>query len=165
MLYISHSSPPILNHHQRFLNILLQSPPIYSRTSRTIPQLFIMRFSTTAAILVLATSVAANNCKKGLNYCGWNLIKIGSSPMISAAYLCLSKNTHLHKKIILTYICAGNYKDTIIAELNRVGRTPDPNHIYNDLYYCKDDGGWINYSKECHGENSCQDGGQNSDYC
>lgn len=59
----------------------------------------------------------------------------------------------------------GNYRDTIVSELNRVGVTADPNHIYNDLYYCKDDGGYISFVKTCNGDNSCQDGGSGNDYC
>jgi hypothetical protein len=125
-----------------------------------------MRFSITTAVLVLATSVAARNCKKGLNYCGWNLIKIGLYSLMPAKYFWVPNDTYFIRNCFPNVRFEGEYKETIVAELNRVGITPDPNHIYNDLYHCKDDGGWISYSKQCHGDKSCQDGGAgNSDYC
>ncbi|KAF1953478.1 hypothetical protein CC80DRAFT_494390 [Byssothecium circinans] len=95
-----------------------------------------MKLILSTVILSFAAGIVADNCKTGFNYCGWDLM-----------------NT-------------GNYRDTIIAELQRVGTPADPNHIYNDLYYCKDNDGGINYVKACHGDNSCQYGGVGqNDYC
>ncbi|KAF5373018.1 hypothetical protein D9758_001466 [Tetrapyrgos nigripes] len=70
---------------------------------------------------VLSGMVAADNCKHGLYYCGYNL---------------LSK---------------GNYYNDIIQSLEAAGQSTDPNHVDNSVFYCAgdDDVPWVQLCGSC----------------
>ncbi|KAF9529575.1 hypothetical protein CPB83DRAFT_852339 [Crepidotus variabilis] len=99
-----------------------------------------MRFTTTSSVLIcalMASSVIADNCKKGLYYCGSGLLN------------------------------KGKYYDQISAALVAAGQPTDNAHVTNSLFFClvdKNTNGNINFTTFC--ANGCQDGGEgNSDYC
>ncbi|CZT51827.1 uncharacterized protein RSE6_13031 [Rhynchosporium secalis] len=97
-----------------------------------------MQFSTLTAVLnpALASTVIADNCRAGYNYCGSDLI---------------------HK---------GNYKFTIQQELSSKGVDQNNNHnVQDSLFLCKIDG-WIAYLQTCGGGcNWLGDGKEGNDWC
>ncbi|KAF4970303.1 hypothetical protein FSARC_2623 [Fusarium sarcochroum] len=88
-----------------------------------------------AALAVIAPIVEANNCKEGLTYCGFILLR------------------------------RGNYYDQIDKELLKNGQKSETNHILNSLFYCKGGSkGDIEFKKYC-GKSCADGGDGHSDTC
>lgn len=104
---------------------------------------------------LLPSLVSAAACTDGLIYCGYNLLKRGTThfSLTSSQYSELTPNP------------TGAYKSEIVAELERVGDPVDPPHIYYSTFACGAGGhGWIRYISYC--ENGCYDGGSGrNDHC
>ncbi|KAI4147775.1 MAG: hypothetical protein L6R39_003009 [Caloplaca ligustica] len=60
----------------------------------------------TAGLSVLTSLVVADNCKNGIEYCGYNLLN------------------------------KGNYYNEIVAELQKNGQGVDPAHVSQSLFHC-----------------------------
>ncbi|KAH8693678.1 hypothetical protein BGW36DRAFT_383509 [Talaromyces proteolyticus] len=88
-----------------------------------------------AVIGTLAPMVAADNCKTGLNYCGYNLLAIGS------------------------------YGNQVNQALSNAGQPTDDAHSRESIFHCNGGAnGDITYTNYCSG-GCQDGGSGNSDYC
>ncbi|KAK5991938.1 hypothetical protein PT974_05328 [Cladobotryum mycophilum] len=87
------------------------------------------------AVAIMAPFVAADNCRNGINYCGWNLLK------------------------------KGNYYSQIISALSNAHESTDSNHVNNELFHCDGGPqGDITVIKFC-GNGCLDGGSGHDDYC
>ncbi|KAL5354949.1 hypothetical protein BJX96DRAFT_170205 [Aspergillus floccosus] len=88
-----------------------------------------------AALSVVAPFAAADNCKTGLNYCGYNLLNIG------------------------------NYAAQVNGALQAANQPTDYGHIHESLFHCNGgENGDISYITYCGG-GCQDGGSGKSDYC
>ena len=114
-----------------------------------------MRFTTISFLTcaLMGTTVIADNCRKGLYYCGSVLLTRGMS----------TKHQTTHPIDHLS----GNYFDQINGALSAAHQSQDSNHVNNSLFFCVNDAntnGNINFVSFC--ANGCQNGGDgHNDFC
>ncbi|KAJ6788542.1 hypothetical protein PWT90_09232 [Aphanocladium album] len=90
---------------------------------------------TLAAAAFLAATAAANNCKPGIKYCGWNLLRVG------------------------------RYQDQIQEALRESGVGVNGQTVDNSLFYCLGgDNGEITVDQVCPGR-CRDGGADHNDFC
>ncbi|KAK4177739.1 hypothetical protein QBC36DRAFT_326344 [Triangularia setosa] len=139
--------------------IRLQSQHKHSRHTFSSHQLLkLANMVKLASILTLALAVVAPaavdaaNCKTGLHYCGYVLLRRG--------------NTH-HLRIVQRSdadTVPGNYYNQIIDALKKADKSTSSAYVNHSLFYCTGgSNGNIKYQAKC---SNCVDGGDgNSDHC
>lgn len=123
-----------------------------------------VKFATLAVAVIgsLAPMVAADNCKTGLNYCGYNLLNIG---MLCMMDICALNTVHLSRGTGLLTWTLGNYGSQVNEAVSDAGQPTDNEHTHESLFHCNGGAnGDISFISFC--DAGCKDGGSgNSDSC
>lgn len=106
---------------------------------------------------LMVATVIADDCSKGLYYCGSTLITTGMSMKYQRSLRVIS---------LIIYIVSGDYDGQINTALIAANKTQDHNHLDNSVFFCNVDNtnSNITYVEFC--ENGCHNAGSGgSDYC
>lgn len=119
-----------------------------------------MKLSSILAVtlaVVAPAAVDAANCKTGLHYCGYVLLRRGIAFPILLRYPDSPGST-----LTLSYL--GNYYNQIIEALKKADKSTSSAYVNHSLFYCTGgSNGNIKYQAKC---SSCVDGGDGkSDHC
>lgn len=94
-----------------------------------------MKVTTVLSILAVASSAAAEGCRRGLTYCGTSLL------------------------------AHGNYHEQINAALKRGEKPTDSHHILDSLFFCTSDEDYVVWKATCKPGQCYDAGLGNSDHC
>ncbi|QYT05277.1 hypothetical protein H0G86_012171 [Trichoderma simmonsii] len=94
-----------------------------------------MKVTTVLSILAVASSAAAEGCRRGLTYCGSSLL------------------------------AHGNYHEQINEALKRGGKPTDSHHILDSLFFCTSDEDYVVWEAICKPRECYDAGPGNSDHC